>query len=132
MANYLYQLALVPGESALVTVLSSTSSLFTLCLAAMFPSTSGDRFTLSKCLAVLLSIGGVVLISWTEINTEDNKIARGIVMAIMSAFFYAAYLVLVKRKSDTEEKVNIPLFFGEFGHWTYLCISDRGDINRGG
>lgn len=103
----------MPGESALVTVLSTTSSLFTLCLAAIFPSTTGDRFTVSKCLAVLFSIGGVLLISWTEINTEDNKIARGIVMALMSAFFYAAYLVLVKRKSDTEEKVNIPLFFGK-------------------
>lgn len=103
----------MPSESALVTVLSSTSSLFTLCLAAIFPSTTGDRFTLSKCLAVLLSVGGVLLISWTEIHTEDNKIGRGIFMALMSAFFYAAYLVLVKRKSDTEEKVNIPLFFGE-------------------
>lgn len=113
MANYLYQLALGPSESALVTVLSSTSSLFTLCLASIFPSTVGDRFTLSKFLAVLLSCGGVVLISWSEIHAEDNKIARGIFMAILSAFFYAAYLVLVKRKSDTEEKVNIPLFFGE-------------------
>lgn len=113
VANYLYQLALVPSKSVLVTVLSSTSSLFTLCLAAVFPSTSGDRLTLSKLLAVLFSIGGVVLISWTEIQTEDNKIARGIFMALMSAFFYAAYLVLVKRKSDTEEKINIPLFFGE-------------------
>lgn len=54
-----------------------------------------------------------MLISWSEIHAEDNKIARGIFMAILSAFFYAAYLVLVKRKSDTEEKVNIPLFFGE-------------------
>lgn len=117
MANYLYQLALVPGEAALITVLSSTSSLFTLCLASIFPSNnSGDRFTLTKLIAVLLSIGGVVLISWTEIKLEDNKIAQGLFMAIMSAFFYAAYLVLVKRKSDTEEKINIPLFFGKFMH----------------
>lgn len=106
-------MALVPGEAALVTVLSSTSSLFTLALAAIFPSTAGDKFTLSKCLAVFLSIGGVTLISWSEVNTDDKKMARGIFMAIMSAFFYAAYLVLVKRKSDTEEKINIPLFFGE-------------------
>lgn len=67
---------------------------------------------------MFLSIGGVALISWSEVKTDDNKIARGIFMALMSAFFYAAYLVLVKRKSDTEEKVNIPLFFGEkrFSH----------------
>lgn len=109
----MYQLALVPSEAALVTVLSSTSSLFTLVLAAIFPSTTGDKFTLSKCLAVFLSIGGVTAISWSELSTDDKKIARGIFMAIMSAFFYAAYLVLVKRKSDSEEKVNIPLFFGK-------------------
>lgn len=55
----------------------------------------------------------MALISWTEVNADDKKVARGIFMALMSAFFYAAYLVLVKRKSDTEEKINIPLFFGE-------------------
>lgn len=38
--------------------------------------------------------------------------SKGAFLALMSAFFYAAYLVLVKRKSDTEEKVDIPLFFG--------------------
>lgn len=54
-----------------------------------------------------------MLISWAEIHGEENsKVGRGIVMSLVSAFFYAAYLVLVKRKSDTEEKINIPLFFG--------------------
>jgi len=43
---------------------------------------------------------------------EEPKLSKGIVLAILSAFFYASYLVLVKRKSDTEEKIDIPLFFG--------------------
>lgn len=39
--------------------------------------------------------------------------SKGVVLALLSAFFYASYLVLVKHKSDTEEKIDIPLFFGK-------------------
>lgn len=62
-ANYLFQLALEPTETAMVTLLSSTSSFFTLILAALFPSSNGDKFTLSKLTTVILSIGGVVSVS---------------------------------------------------------------------
>lgn len=47
-------------------------------------------------------------------DVKGPKMSKGILLALMSAFFYASYLVLVKRKSDTEEKVDIPLFFGKF------------------
>lgn len=46
-------------------------------------------------------------------DITDAKLSKGIVLALLSAFFYAAYLVLVKHKSDTEEKIDIPLFFGK-------------------
>lgn len=60
IANYMFQLALEPSETAMVTLLSSTSSFFTLILAAMFPSSCGDKLTVSKIFAVLLSISGAV------------------------------------------------------------------------
>lgn len=60
LANYTYQLALSETEAGMVNVLSSTSSFFTLILAAMFPSNADDKFTLSKLVAVLLSIVGIV------------------------------------------------------------------------
>lgn len=60
------------------------------------------------------------MVSLSEIS--EPKMSRGIVLAIMSAFFYASYLVLVKRKSDTEEKINIPLFFGFVGMWNLLLL----------
>lgn len=120
IANYMYQLALEPSETAMVTLLSSTSSFFTLALVAMFPSSGGDRFTLSKLLAVLISIAGVVMVKLSQIN--EAKWSKGIVLSIMSAFFYSSYLVLVKRKSDTEEKINIPLFFGFVGLWNLLIL----------
>ena len=64
-ANLSYQEAFKNAEADLesdsktgvVKVLSSTSGLFTLVLAAIFPSTSGDRLTLSKFVAVAFRYG---------------------------------------------------------------------------
>lgn len=120
VANYLFQLALAPSETAMVTLLSSTSSFFTLALAAVFPSASGDRFTISKLLSVMLSIAGVVIVTISQI--DEPKFSKGVVLSLLSAFFYSAYLVLVKRKSDTEEKIDIPLFFGFVGLWNLLLL----------
>ncbi|XP_059612837.1 solute carrier family 35 member F5 [Phlebotomus argentipes] len=120
VANYLFQLALEPSDTAMVTLLSSTSSLFTLVLAALFPSASGDRFTLSKVTAVAVSIAGVTMVTLSEL--EEPKMSKGVILALTSAFFYASYLVLVKRKSDTEEKIDIPLFFGFVGLWNLLLL----------
>lgn len=55
----------------------------------------------------------------TATDLDDPQISKGVILALLSAFFYASYLVLVKRKSDTEEKIDIPLFFGK-------CISTEG------
>ncbi|XP_024652012.2 solute carrier family 35 member F5 isoform X10 [Macaca nemestrina] len=60
LANLSYQEALSDTQVAIVNILSSTSGLFTLILAAVFPSNSGDRFTLSKLLAVILSLFRIV------------------------------------------------------------------------
>lgn len=54
VANYSYQEALLGTEAAIVNILSSTSGLFTLILAAVWSSGPGDKFTLSKLIAVLI------------------------------------------------------------------------------
>ncbi|CAI9619233.1 unnamed protein product [Staurois parvus] len=73
LANYSYQEALSDTQVAIVNIISSTSGLFTLILASVFPSNSGDRFTLSKLLAVVLSIGGVVLVSLSGSEASRDK-----------------------------------------------------------
>lgn len=55
-------------------------------------------------------------------EVEETKVSKGITLAIFSAFFYACYLVMVKRKSDIEEKIDIPLFFGFVGLWNLLLL----------
>jgi solute carrier family 35, member F5 len=120
IANYLFQLALEPSDTALVTLLSTTSSIFTLILAASFPSASGDRFTISKLVAVALSFGGAMIATMSEIGEPSSS--RGIILSLCSAFFYACYLVLVKRKNDTDEKIDIIEFFGFVGLWNVLLL----------
>lgn len=61
-------------DAGIVTVLSSTSSLFTLFLAALFPSNNGDNFTLSKLVAVTISFLGLVsTLNWTYAHFSNVK-----------------------------------------------------------
>ncbi|KMQ86621.1 solute carrier family 35 member f5, partial [Lasius niger] len=116
IANYTYQISLELIEDKIVVVLSSTSSLFTLFLAAFFPSNGGDKITLSKLAAVLVSILGLVLVGISDLTEENNMpMSMGIILALVSAFFYAAYIVFLKRKVDHEDKMDIPMFFGFVG-----------------
>ncbi|EFA07349.1 solute carrier family 35, member F5 [Tribolium castaneum] len=121
LANYSYQVALAQTEAAMVNVLSSTSSFFTLVLAAIFPSNQNDKFTLSKFLAVLLSLLGTTLVSFSDISLESS-VPLGAFLSLLSAFFYATYLVFLKRKVDHEDKIDIPLFFGFVGFFNLILL----------
>ncbi|KAJ3648667.1 hypothetical protein Zmor_020453 [Zophobas morio] len=121
LANYNYQMALAQTEAGVVNVLSSTSSFFTLVLAAAFPSSGSDKFTLSKLVAVLLSIGGIILVSFSDLSLESH-VPLGAFLSLLSAFFYATYLVFLKRKVDHEDKLDIPLFFGFVGFFNLILL----------
>lgn len=115
LANYTFQISLAETEAGIVTVLSSTSSLFTLFLATFFPSNSGDKFTLSKLVAVSVSIFGLVLVGLSDMHMDTKGVPAGIILALVSAFFYAMYIVFLKRKVDHEDRMDIPMFFGFVG-----------------
>nr|XP_056717298.1 solute carrier family 35 member F5 [Euleptes europaea] len=119
LANFSYQEALSDTQVAIVNILSSTSGLFTLILAAVFPSNSGDRFTLSKLLAVILSIGGVVLVN---LSGSDKSAGIGSLWSLIGAMLYAIYIVMIKRKVDREDKLDIPMFFGFVGLFNLLLL----------
>ncbi|XP_071103669.1 solute carrier family 35 member F5-like [Haliotis cracherodii] len=120
-AQYFYQKALVETEAGMVNVLSSTSGLFTLVCAAVYPSSGADKFTLSKLVSVLVSIAGVVLVSISDIKLE-NGIPAGALWALGSAICYALYLVSLRRKVDHEDKMDIPMFFGFVGLFCTLLL----------
>ncbi|KRT85719.1 hypothetical protein AMK59_987, partial [Oryctes borbonicus] len=121
-ANYTYQMALAETEAGIVNVLSSTSSLFILVLASVFPSTSSDKFTLSKLVAVLLSLAGIILVCFSDMSIESSKLPVGVTLSLVSAFLYACYLVFLRRHVDHEDKLDIPLFFGFVGLFSMLLL----------
>ncbi|XP_054278091.1 solute carrier family 35 member F5 [Macrosteles quadrilineatus] len=116
-ASYTYQAALAQTEAGMVTVLSSTSALFTLFLSALFPSSPGDRFTLSKLVAVCITVTGLTIVSMSDTHIEHpaQHVSSGVVLSLISSFFYASYLVFLRRQVDHEDKMDIPLFFGFVG-----------------
>ncbi|XP_051259994.1 solute carrier family 35 member F5 isoform X1 [Dicentrarchus labrax] len=122
LANLSYQEALSDTQVAIVNILSSTSGLFTLILAAIFPSNSSDRFTLSKLLAVALSMGGVALVSFSSMDNPDEKGVTGSLWSLAGAVLYAVYIVMIKRRVDREDKLDIPMFFGFVGLFNLLLL----------
>jgi solute carrier family 35 protein F5 len=131
LANYFAAACLEYTTVASSTILSSTSSIWTLLLGSIMRV---ERFTLLKFLGVLASLGGVALISMVDVSgdTDENRgsfphktpkeLAIGDVMAFVSAVLYGFYTVFMKARIGDETRVNMPLFFGLVGLANVLLL----------
>ncbi|XP_031564696.1 solute carrier family 35 member F5-like [Actinia tenebrosa] len=122
LATLGYQEALNDTSPAAVNILSSTSGLFTLLLAAVFQSSPSDRFTLSKVCAVVLSICGITMVILSDTKSTKAEVNYGAIWALASAFLYACYLVFLKKKVPDESKIDIPMFFGFVGLFNLVLL----------
>ena len=121
LGNYSYQAALSHTEAGVVNVLSASSCLFTLMLAAIFPSTPTDRISLTKLVAVLFTISGVLLVSYSDLKLEDG-LPLGSLWTVAGALFYSSYIVFLRRKIDHEDKLDVPMFFGFVGLFCFAFL----------
>lgn len=124
LANYLSSACLQYTSVASVTILTSTSSVWTLVFGAIF---GVEIFSMRKLIGVLASLTGVALISMVDLSgkSDENRgsfphktpgqIALGDTMAFMSAVLYGIYVTVMKRRVGNEDKVNMQLFFGLVG-----------------
>ena len=106
------------------TVLTSTSSIWTLLFGAIFGI---ERLTIKKFVGVLASLIGIIIISSADLagDNDDNRgkfpyktprqIAIGDAMAFISAVLFGMYAIIIKSRIDNGDRVNIPLFFGMTG-----------------
>jgi solute carrier family 35 protein F5 len=76
----------------------------------------------TKLLAVLISLSGVAVVSLSDFSMESKKIPLGTIFALISAFFYASYLVFLRKKVDHEDKLDIPMFFGFVGLFNLIIL----------
>ncbi|KAK6435715.1 hypothetical protein LTR95_008101 [Oleoguttula sp. CCFEE 5521] len=132
-ANYSVPPCLSYTTVASSTILTSTSSVFTLLFGALFRV---ETFTIRKCLAVFASLAGIALISSIDFSGENNdadhrgdfpkkapwEIALGDGLALLSAVLYGLYAVFMKSRIRDESRVNMPLFFGLVGLFNVLLL----------
>ncbi|KAK0615978.1 hypothetical protein B0T17DRAFT_362625 [Bombardia bombarda] len=131
LANYFASACLEYTSVGSVTILTSTSSIWTLIFCAV---TGVEGFTVRKLVGVLASLAGVVLISSVDLSgaSDENRgnfphkstmqIAIGDSMAFFSAIVYGVYVTVMKRRVGNEDRVDMPLFFGLVGLFNVLFL----------
>lgn len=132
LANYLTAACLQYTSVASSTILSSTSSIWTLIFGAL---SHVESFSLRKVFGVFTSFAGIILISSVDLFGKDNdknrgnfphkshtEIAIGDAMAFASALMYGIYTIVMKKRIKNEDRVNMPLFFGLVGLFNVFLL----------
>jgi solute carrier family 35 protein F5 len=130
--NYFASACLEYTSVGSVTILTSTSSVWTLIFCAIMKI---ESFSVRKLVGVLASLSGVILISLVDLSGDGNdddrgnfphktqaQIAIGDAMALFSAVVYGIYVVVMKVRVGNEDRVNMPLFFGLVGIFNILFL----------
>ncbi|TGJ79580.1 hypothetical protein E0Z10_g9189 [Xylaria hypoxylon] len=132
LGNYFASACLEYTSIGSVTILTSTSSVWTLIFCAIMRI---EPFSVRKLIGVLASLSGVILISFVDLSGDGNddgrgnfphktqaQIAIGDAMAFFSAIIYGVYVVVMKVRIGSEDRVNMPLFFGLVGTFNILLL----------
>ncbi|EEB08011.1 membrane transporter [Schizosaccharomyces japonicus yFS275] len=124
-ANYFSNASLGYTNVASFTIISSLSGFFTLGLGAI---ANVERFSVAKFCALLASVAGVILVSVQDGKQADQgvelptKPILGDTYALMAAFLYGCYSVLIKFHVHDEEHISMHLFFGLVGLFDLLFL----------
>ncbi|KAJ4136154.1 hypothetical protein NW768_003762 [Fusarium equiseti] len=130
-ANYFSSACLEHTSVASVTILTSTSSVWTLIFCSLFGI---ERFSTAKIMGVTASLAGVILISTVDLSGKSDEdrgsfphksssqIALGDAMALLSAVIYGLYVTVMKRKVPNEDKVDMQMFFGLVGVFNVVLL----------
>lgn len=132
LGNYFASACLEYTSVGSVTILTSTSSVWTLVFCGLMKI---ESFSTRKLIGVLASLSGVILISLVDLSGDGNdedrgnfphktqaQIAAGDAMAFFSAIVYGIYVVVMKVRIGNEDRVNMPLFFGLVGTFNILLL----------
>ncbi|KAG5660618.1 hypothetical protein KAF25_003224 [Fusarium avenaceum] len=131
LANYFSSACLEYTSVASVTILTSTSSVWTLIFCSLFGI---ERFSTAKILGVGASLAGVILISTVDLSGKSDEdrgsfpqksptqIALGDALALLSAVIYGLYVTVMKRKVPNEDRVDMQMFFGLVGVFNVVLL----------
>lgn len=134
-ANYFAMACLQYTTVASTTVLTSTSSIWTLLIGAL---TRTEKFTWKKLCGVLASLAGIVLISQVDLKSGDAskraldefpdktsyELAIGDALALFSAVIYGFYTIQLKKTTVAAlpKSIHMPTFFGFVGLFNLILL----------
>ncbi|NXU62117.1 S35F5 protein, partial [Horornis vulcanius] len=122
LANFSYQEALSDTQVAIVNILSSTSGKFYLGHQKTFSIFPCFSFSNGFCSQ---GLGELILLCITCLALSQGSIFSifpGSIWSLVGAMLYAVYIVMIKRKVDREDKLDIPMFFGFVGLFNLLLL----------
>ena len=112
IANTLFNFSLSCTSVSTNTILSSSSSVWTLFLSYILLS---QPVGVLHILAVGLSIGGSILVCLASQTADASSTWLGISAAALAAAFYAAYTVALKKLLPDEDRYSMGMVFGMLG-----------------
>ncbi|KAK0478517.1 hypothetical protein IW261DRAFT_1565484 [Armillaria novae-zelandiae] len=127
IANWAVNASLDYTSVASATILSSMSGFFTLGIGRAF---NVETLTVKKVVSLRrdTSFAGVLLVSVSDSSesvASDEIIAPhailGDTLALISAVFYALYVILLKVRIKSESRIDMQLFFGFVGLFNILA-----------
>ncbi|OJJ50955.1 hypothetical protein ASPZODRAFT_126931 [Penicilliopsis zonata CBS 506.65] len=136
LANYFAMACLQFTTVGSTTILTSTSGVWTLIFGAFL---GVEKFTIRKCLGVVASLFGIILISRVDMSSSDSpsaddggrgsfphktpaELILGDAMAAFSAIMYGIYTIVMKKQVGDESRVNMQLFFGLVGLFNLVLL----------
>lgn len=131
LANYFIAACLEYTTVASSTIISSTSSIWTLMIGAFLKV---ELFTVKKLIGTLASLAGIVLISSVDLTGNNDKdrgdfphkshreLAIGDILALISAVVYGLYTTMMKKRIGDESRVDMLLFFGFVGLFNLVTL----------
>ncbi|CCK68798.1 uncharacterized protein KNAG_0B03560 [Huiozyma naganishii CBS 8797] len=134
LANFATNAALAYTSVSSQTILSSTSSFFTLFIGALCNVESINRL---KLIGAVISFVGITLVTRSDSNQKYKKtigilddtdgehtfyVFIGNLLALAGALFYGVYSTLLKKKVVDENRINMKIFFGFVGLFTVLLL----------
>ncbi|QEU62130.1 Thi74 [Kluyveromyces lactis] len=142
LANLVTNASLSYTSVASQTILSSTSSFFTLLVSALCHVESVNKI---KVLGSIVSFIGIIMVTKSDYsyvtaskihfaipykfhngidydNTSPVTIIIGNILALAGALFYGVYSTLLKLKVQDESRINMKIFFGFVGLFTLVFL----------
>lgn len=132
-ANLVTNASLAFTSVASQTILSTTSSFFTLFIGAICHVESLSK---SKVLGSFISFVGIIMVTKSDshqryqrhiadVSGDDNdavQVLIGNLLALAGAVLYGVYSTLLKREVGDETRVNMKIFFGFVGLFNLLFL----------